>query len=120
MSVRQMGFLCRALRIAALVALSSCGGKAAGPAGPPATESEPDAAPGVPKPVPDVGTVTPPTAQGDAAAPTPDQGTSTPPPVGGPELVVEAGSLDRENTIVSFPFAAGAGKWFVLRDGQGG
>jgi hypothetical protein len=35
-------------------------------------------------------------------------------------VVVEAGDSDRENTVVSFPMPSGAGKSFVLRDGQGG
>ena len=71
--------------------------------------------------MPDVGTVTtPPGPQPDGApVPGPDVAGTTAPPAGGAELVVEAGSVDRENTIVSFPFAAGAGKWFVLQ-GQGG
>jgi hypothetical protein len=43
-----------------------------------------------------------------------------PPPAGGREVVVEAGDLDRQDTIASFPLPAGmTGPALVLRDGQG-
>jgi hypothetical protein len=42
-----------------------------------------------------------------------------PPPMGGQQVVVEAGDFDRENTIVWFPLPAGPGQRFQLRDAQG-
>ena len=115
-----MSTLRRPLRVAVLVGLSACGGHPAAPPGPPPETPEPDAAmPGVPTGVPDAAAVTPPPILPDAAAASPDQ-PSMPPPAGGSQVVVEAGTLDRENTIVAFPFAGGAGKSFLLRDGQGG
>ena len=119
MSVGQMSCLCRPLRVALLVVLSGCGGKPAPSTPPPGPE--PDAAePGVPTAVPDAAGVTPPAPLPDAApgAATPDQAPPSPPAVG-TTVVVEAGDSDRENTVVAFPLA-GAGKWYLLRDGQGG
>jgi hypothetical protein len=49
----------------------------------------------------------------------PATGADGPPASAGMEVVVSAGELDRERTVVSFPLAAGPGRAYVLRDGQG-
>jgi hypothetical protein len=49
----------------------------------------------------------------------PAGGDGGPPSGAGMEVVVAAGEHDRERTVVSFPLAAGAGRAYVLRDGQG-
>lgn len=110
--------------IVVLVLLApGCGGTPppSGPA-PPGQPAEDAAAADARVTRPGDGAVTPqpPQGTGDAAAAvgTPDAAAATPTPLGGPEVVVEAGELDRQDTIVSFMHAAGAGKRFVLRDGQ--
>jgi hypothetical protein len=105
------------------VLLSLAAGCAASPANqtpPPTTDHGQDAAGStVPVPVRDAASVTPapPQSQPDAS-PASDQAAVTPPPAGARTLVVEAGELDRENTIVGFT-PPGAARWFVLVDGQG-
>jgi hypothetical protein len=52
----------------------------------------------------------------DAAAPAP---TPTPTPGAATEIVVRAGDLERQNTVVSFPWTAAGARPTGLRDGQG-
>src|SRR3954470_4398525 len=101
MSVGQMRTFSGPLRVVMLVGLSACGGAPAGMgAPPPGTTPDPDAArPDVPTSVPDSVGVTPPAGSPDAPSAVPDEGPLPPPPMGGAQVVVEAGETDRENTI---------------------
>jgi hypothetical protein len=81
------------------------GGGASQPPSNPSTQPGPSS-PSTPAAVPD-------------AAPAVDGAVSVPTTGAFGSVVVSAGDLDRQNSVVSFMFPAGAGKVLLLRDGQG-
>jgi hypothetical protein len=116
----------------------ACHGSA-GPTGPPpetppATDASSSPRPTPPAPAADASSAASPPVASDAATPAPppasDGGAATAvpadaasPPAGGvlAQVVVSAGDLDRQNTVVSFMLdpALAAGRALVLRDSQG-
>jgi hypothetical protein len=101
-----------------LLLLAGCGSSSS-PPGKPGTPPGPEpAGPDAAAPAPSGDAApapAPPPASPDAAT----AEAAPPPATGGQQVVVTAGDLDREGTIVSFPFT-GAGKAYHLLDGRGG
>jgi hypothetical protein len=114
-----MRSLCRSLLLSVWVL--GCGAAPAGTPAPgtPRPDQPPDpvivdAAPVGPATVRDATVLPPPAADTAAAADAPPPA----PPAGGQQVTVAAGMFDRQDTIVSFPFA-GLAKGYQLRDSQG-